>query len=89
MKNNILSMGQILVNGYDINMKNLSLSTKYGKYNLVKNVQMLRNIMFLLNIQNEEVTCIKACIPYNGPLIKIPCMKKKLTSVTNMMNKWV
>ena len=61
MKNNILSLGQLLEKGYDIHMKDSSLTIKDGKNNLITKIPMSRNRMFLLNIQNDVAKCLKAC----------------------------
>jgi len=61
MKNNILSLGQLLEKGYDIRMKDSSLSIKDEKNNLITKVSMSRNMMFFLNIQNDVAKCLKAC----------------------------
>ena len=53
MKNNILSFNQLLEKGYEIYLKenNLSMGNNIG--NLIANVPISRNRMFLLNIQND------------------------------------
>jgi len=61
MKNNILNLGQLLEKGYDIHMKDSSLSIRDGRNNLITKVPMSRNRMFLLNIQNDVAKCLKAC----------------------------
>jgi len=61
MKNNILSLGKLLEKGYDTHMKDLSLSIKDGKNNLITKVPMSRHMMFFLNIQNDVAKCLKAC----------------------------
>ncbi|MCF8701902.1 DDE-type integrase/transposase/recombinase, partial [Corynebacterium sp. MC-10] len=61
MKNNILSLGQLLEKGYDIHMKDHSLSIRDNKNNLITKVPMSKNRMFLLNIQNDVAKCLKAC----------------------------
>ena len=61
MKNNILSLGQLLKKSYDIHMKDSSLSIRDGRNNLITKVSMSRNRMFLLNIQNDVAKCLKAC----------------------------
>ena len=61
MKNNILSLGQLLKKGYDIHMKDSSLSIRDGRNNLITKVPMSRNRMFLLNIQNDVAKFLKAC----------------------------
>jgi len=61
MNNNTLSLGQLLEKGYDIHMKDSSLSIRDGRNNLITNVPMPRNRMFLLNIQNDVAKCLNAC----------------------------
>jgi len=61
MKNNIISLGQLLEQGYDINMKDSSISIRDGRNNLITKVPMSRNRMFLLNIPNDIAKCHKAC----------------------------
>ena len=58
MKNNILSLGQLLKKGNDIHMKNQSLQIRYKHANLIANVPMTRNKTFLLNIHNDIVKCL-------------------------------
>ena len=62
MKNNILSLGQLLEKGYDISMKNLSLSIKDACDNLIANVKMSKNRMFSLNIQHDAMKCLNAIV---------------------------
>ena len=61
MKTNILSLGQLLEKGYDIHTRNQSLSIRDQHANLIANVPMTSNRMFLLNIQNNckmiEILC--------------------------------
>jgi len=61
MKNNILSLGQLLKKGYDIHMKDSSFSIRDGRNNLITKLPMSRNRIFLLNIQNDVAKCLKAC----------------------------
>ena len=61
MKNNILSLEQLLEKCYDIHMKNYSLSIIDGNNNFIAKVSMLKNRMFLIKIQNDVVKCLKAC----------------------------
>ena len=53
MKTNILSLGQLLEKVYDIHMRNQSLSKRDQHANLIANVLMTSNRMFLLNIKNN------------------------------------
>ena len=61
MKNNILSLGQLLEKGYDIHRKDFGLSIKDGRNNLITKVPTSRNRMFLLNIQNDVAKCLTTC----------------------------
>ena len=61
MKNNILSLGQLLEKDYDIHMKDSSLSIRDRRNNLITKVPMSGNRMFLLKIQNDVAKCLKAC----------------------------
>ncbi|KAL5861982.1 hypothetical protein ACOSQ3_003274 [Xanthoceras sorbifolium] len=54
-------MGQLLEKGYDIHMKDCSLSIRDGKGNLIAKVKMSKNILFSLNIQHDVAKCLKAC----------------------------
>ena len=62
MKNSILSLGQLLEKGYDISMKNLHLTIKDARGNLIANVEMSKNRMFPLNIQHDAMRCLNAII---------------------------
>ena len=66
MKSNILSIGQLLEKGYDIHMKNRSLFIRNDQRNLIAQVPMTNNRMFLLNIQNDVAKCLKACYKDNA-----------------------
>ena len=61
MKNNILSLGQLLEKGYDVHLKNNTLSLRDNQNKLIAKVPMARNRMFLLNIQHDIAKCLKAC----------------------------
>ncbi|PON51061.1 hypothetical protein PanWU01x14_219190 [Parasponia andersonii] len=50
IKSNILSLGQLLEKGYDIHMKENSLSLKDNRNKLITKAPMTRNRMFLLRI---------------------------------------
>ena len=43
-------------------MNNPSLSIRDEHANLIANVPMTRNRMFLLNIQNDVIECLKSCV---------------------------
>lgn len=61
MKNNILSLGQLLEKCYDIHLKEHSLFLRDCRHNLISKVSMSNNRMFLLNIQNDIAKCLKTC----------------------------
>ena len=61
MKTNILIMGQLLEKNYDIQLKDRSCLIRDHKNNVMANVPMTRNRMFLLNIQHDVIRCLKAC----------------------------
>ncbi|XP_028066576.1 uncharacterized protein LOC114269456 [Camellia sinensis] len=62
MKNNILSIGQLLEKGYDISMKDCHLTIKDSHGNLIARVRMSKNRMFALNIQHDAAKCLSAII---------------------------
>ena len=61
MKNNILSLGQLLEKGYDIHMNDCSLSIKGANNNFIAKVPMSKNRMFVINIQSDAAKCLKTC----------------------------
>lgn len=62
MKNNILSLGQLLEKGYDISLKNLYLTIKDACGNLIANVKMSKSRMFSLNIQHDAIKCLDVVV---------------------------
>ncbi|KAL4273407.1 hypothetical protein GQ457_13G009120 [Hibiscus cannabinus] len=62
MKSNIISLGQLLEKGYEVQMKNRSLSLKNNKGELVVQVDMTRNRLFTIDIESGEVKCMKTAI---------------------------
>ena len=62
MKNNILSLGQLLEKGYDMHMKNRSLFLRDQKNNLIVHVQMTKNRTFMLNIKHVDTKCLNASV---------------------------
>ncbi|KAL4308261.1 hypothetical protein GQ457_01G050660 [Hibiscus cannabinus] len=62
MKSNIISLGQLLEKGYEVQMKNRSLSLKNKKGELVVQVDMTRNRLFTIDIESGEVKCMKTAI---------------------------
>jgi hypothetical protein len=61
MKSNILSLGQLLEKGYDIQLKDNNLSIRDHSSKVIAKVPMSRNRMFVLNIQNDVAQCLKMC----------------------------
>ncbi|CAJ2657878.1 unnamed protein product [Trifolium pratense] len=61
MKSNILSLGQLLEKGYDIQLKNNNLSIRDHSNKFIAKVPVSRNRMFVLNIQNDVAQCLKMC----------------------------
>ncbi|KAL4296943.1 hypothetical protein GQ457_12G005360 [Hibiscus cannabinus] len=62
MKSNIISLGQLLEKGYEVQMKNRSLSLKNKNGELVVQVDMTRNRLFTIDIEFGEVKCMKTVI---------------------------
>ena len=61
MKTNILSLGQLLEKEYDIQLKDHSCLIRDHRNNVIANVPMTRNRIFLLNIQSGVIRYLKAC----------------------------
>ena len=61
MKINILSMRQLLKKDYDIQLKDCNCLIRNHLNNVIANVPMTRNRIFLLNIQHDVIRCLKAC----------------------------
>jgi len=61
MKTNILSLGQLLEKEYDIQLKDRSCLIRDHRNNVIANLPMTRNRIFLLNIQSDVIRCLKAC----------------------------
>ena len=61
MKNNILSLGQLLEKGYDIHMNDCSLFIRDANNNFIAKVPMSKNRMFQINIQSDIAKCLKTC----------------------------
>ena len=59
LKSNILSLGQLLEKGYEVNMKNCYLWLRDQSGNLIAKVYMSKNRMFLLNLKTIKVKCLK------------------------------
>ena len=61
MKSNILSLGQLLEKGYNMQFIDCSLSIRDEQNRLIAKLPMTKKRMFLLNIQSEAAKCLKAC----------------------------
>jgi hypothetical protein len=59
MKNNILSMGQLMENGYSIFMKDQMMHLKDKRGRLIARVEMAKNHMYKLNLRNIREKCLK------------------------------
>ncbi|XP_042958086.1 uncharacterized protein LOC122293619 [Carya illinoinensis] len=62
MKNNILSIGQLMENGCKINMEDRFLWLRDKEGNLNSKASMTRNHMFLLDMKTIEAMCLKTCV---------------------------
>jgi hypothetical protein len=62
VKNNILSLGQLLDKGYEIKMKDCTLTLLDTKRVMIAKVAMTNNKMFLLNIKTDVPKCQNACV---------------------------
>ncbi|KAE8666438.1 Phospholipase D delta [Hibiscus syriacus] len=62
LKSNIISLGQLLEKGYEVQMKNRSLAIKNKEGELIAQVDMTRNRLFTIDIESGEVTCMKTAI---------------------------
>ncbi|GKB35149.1 retrovirus-related pol polyprotein from transposon TNT 1-94 [Tanacetum coccineum] len=61
-KSNILSVGKLLEKNYDIHFKDRSATIRNQEGKLIEKVPMTKNRMFILNIQHDEVKCLKSCL---------------------------
>jgi hypothetical protein len=63
MKNNILSLGQLLEKkkNYDIHLKDRSCFISDHQNSVIAKVLITRNRMLVLNIQTNVAKCMKAC----------------------------
>ncbi|KAL0447542.1 UNVERIFIED_CONTAM: Retrovirus-related Pol polyprotein from transposon TNT 1-94 [Sesamum latifolium] len=62
MKNNILSIGQLMESGHKVNMEDKYLWLRDHDDRLVAKVAMTSNRMFKLNVKTAEAKCLQACI---------------------------
>ncbi|XP_019242532.1 PREDICTED: uncharacterized protein LOC109222661 [Nicotiana attenuata] len=61
MKSNILSLGQLLEENYDIHLEDKKLFMRDEKGRLLAKVPMANNKMFILNLQNDAPRCLLSC----------------------------
>ncbi|XP_020263380.1 uncharacterized protein LOC109839362 [Asparagus officinalis] len=61
LKSHILSLRQLLENGYDFYTKDHSLFLQDQKCRLIAKVHMSKNQMFMLSLQGIGVKCLKSC----------------------------
>ena len=70
MKNNIFRLGQLLEKGYDINMKDCSLSIKDADRNFITKVPMSKNRMFfflsIFRVMWQNISRRVARIPFGS-----------------------
>ncbi|KAL4298280.1 hypothetical protein GQ457_12G029150 [Hibiscus cannabinus] len=71
MKSNIISLGQLLEKGYEVQMKNQSLSLKNKNGELVVQVDMTQNRLFTIDIESGEVKCMKTAIKDDSWLLHL------------------
>ena len=62
LKNNLLSLGQLLEKGYEINMKDRCSKIEDGKKHMIVNVKMTENRMFPLHICNVSLPCFNVIV---------------------------
>ncbi|KAL0400394.1 UNVERIFIED_CONTAM: Copia protein [Sesamum radiatum] len=62
MKNNILSIGQLMESGHKVKMEDKYLWLRDHDDRLVAKVAMTSNWMFKLNVKTVESKCLQACI---------------------------
>jgi len=65
VKSNILSLGQLLEKGYEIKMKDRTLTLLETKGDMITKVVMKKNKMFLLNIEMDVPKCLNDGEKYN------------------------
>ncbi|WOG95118.1 hypothetical protein DCAR_0314420 [Daucus carota subsp. sativus] len=62
LKNNIISLGQLVEKGYNIQMQDNSLIIKNKAQELIANVEMSNNRLFTLDMQTKVQKCLKSVI---------------------------
>jgi hypothetical protein len=62
IKGNILSLRQLLEKGYEIKIKDHTLTLLDTHRAMIANITIIKNRMFLLNIEIDIPKCLKACV---------------------------
>ncbi|KAL8087732.1 hypothetical protein AgCh_037766 [Apium graveolens] len=62
LKNNIISLGQLVEKGYNIQMQDNSLIIRNQARELIANVEMSKNRLFTLDMQTNVQKCLKSVI---------------------------
>ncbi|KAL8127506.1 hypothetical protein AgCh_014423 [Apium graveolens] len=62
LKNNIISLGQLVEKGYNIQMQDNSLIIRNQVEELIANVEMSKNRLFTLDMQTNMQKCLKSVI---------------------------
>ena len=62
MKNNLLSMGQLLEKRYDMCLNNNQLSIHNAKGTLILKAPLTKNPMFRVDIVNDVYTCLDVAV---------------------------
>nr|GEU99163.1 hypothetical protein [Tanacetum cinerariifolium] len=82
LKSNSLSVGQLLEKNYDIHFKDHSATIRNQEGKLIAKVPMTKNRMFILNIQHDEVKCLKSYLEDHSWLWHMRCPSKSLDNKT-------
>ena len=62
IKSNTLSLVQLLEKGYEIKMKDYTLTLRDTHGTMIAKVTIIKNVIFLLNIETKMYKCLKACV---------------------------
>ncbi|CAM8996692.1 unnamed protein product [Rhodiola kirilowii] len=62
LKSNIISLGQLVEKGYDIQMRDNSLIIRNQVQEMIANVKMTKNRLFTLEMQTKVQKCLKSVI---------------------------
>jgi len=87
VKNNILSLRQLLEKGYEIKMKDCILTLLDTKRAMIAKVAMKNNKMFLLNIKTDVPKCQNACVKDETWLCHIKLRHVNFNSLKIMTQK--